>query len=129
MDVGSVQKAQAAPSPRQAVNLSAVSAVQRPDSAAPARPVATELDPSRSVTQVAESEAVRLDTSPGAEERAALDAAMKRVLARRTEIDEPTNTVVTRKVDTRSGEVVEQVPAEMLLKLRAYIRGVPPGSS
>ncbi|WP_043539998.1 hypothetical protein [Salinarimonas rosea] len=127
MDVGSVQKTPAAASARQAASQTVVAAVQRPDTATPARPVATELDPSRSVSQIAESEAVRLDTSPGAEDRAALDAAMKRVLARRTEIDEATRAVVTLTVDTESGEVVDQVPAEMLLKLRAYIRGAEPG--
>lgn len=127
MDAGSVPKPLALAPGIKASNPSAVAAVQRIDTATPAKPAPTELDASRSVTQVAESEAVRLDMSPGAEDRAALDAAMKRLLTRRTEIDEATRAVVTRTVDTRSGEVVDQVPAERLLKLRAYIRGVEPG--
>jgi|GEM_PF-2612733 len=126
MDVGSGPKTPASASGAKASNPVAVAAVQRTDKATPARPAPTELDASRSVTQVEASEAVRLDMSPGAEERAALDAAMKRMLQRRTDIDEATRAVVTRTVDTDSGEVVDQVPAEGLLKLRAYIRGVEP---
>lgn len=126
MDFGSVPKTPATPSAK-ASNPAAVAAVQRGDAPGAGKPAPTVLDPSRTVTRVAEDEAVRLDMNPGAEERAALDAAMKRVLARQTDIDEATRAVVTRKVDTESGEVVEQVPAESLLKLRAYLRGVEPG--
>ncbi|WP_349370854.1 hypothetical protein [Salinarimonas sp.] len=126
MDFGSVPKTPATPTAK-ASNPAAVAAVQRADAQTAPKPAPTVLDPSRTVTQVAESEAVRLDMNPGAEERAALDAAIKRVLARRTDIDEATRAVVTRKVDTESGEVVDQVPAESLLKLRAYLRGVEPG--
>jgi uncharacterized FlaG/YvyC family protein len=126
MDVGSVQKTPSSASGMKGSNPAAVAAVQRTDKATPAKPAPTQLDASRSVTQVDASEAVRLDMSPGAEDRAALDAAMKRVLERRTDIDDATRDVVTRTVDAESGEVVDQVPAETLLKLRAYIRGVEP---
>jgi hypothetical protein len=125
MDFGSVPKIPTTPGVKTS-NPAAIAAVQGGDGARAGKPAPTVLDPSRTVTQVAQSEAVRLDMNPGAEERAALDAAMKRVLARRTDIDEATRAVVTRKVDTESGEVVEQVPAESLLKLRAYLRGVEP---
>ena len=127
MDIGSVAKP---PIPTSAAqrpsNPVAVAAVTRTDVATPSAPAPTELDADRAVTRVGETDAVRVDISEDAGRRAALDAALKRVLERRNEVDEATNALVTRTVDRLTGEVVEQIPAESLLKLRAYIRAPDP---
>ena len=40
---------------------------------------------------------------------------------RRVERDDDTNSLVYRSIDTQSGHVVDQLPSESLLKLRAYV--------
>ncbi len=45
-----------------------------------------------------------------------------RELERETEVDDETKAMVTRTVDSQTGRVVNQFPAESLLKLRAYVR-------
>ncbi|MFC5069427.1 hypothetical protein [Flaviflagellibacter deserti] len=45
-----------------------------------------------------------------------------RELERETEVDDEAKVVVTRTVDGTTGRVVNQFPAENILKLRAYVR-------
>lgn len=100
-----------------------VATVQRADPAGPSRPVAkTELSPDKAVSQVAPPDAVKLDTSPGAADRAALEAVIARALEKRLEVDASSKAVVFRAEDPKTGEVVDQIPSEQALKLRAYLR-------
>lgn len=123
MEIGSVAR-QPTATPVRTSNPAAVAATQRVDVATPTKPAATELDADRAVTRVAESDAVRLEVSTQAQERVALDEAMRRLLDRRSDLDmdEETGTPVYRTIDGETGEVVNQVPSEELLKLRAYLR-------
>ncbi|HSP26002.1 MAG TPA: flagellar protein FlaG [Saliniramus sp.] len=82
----------------------------------------TELSREASVQPVEEASAVRFEPSEGSRERAALDAAMQRVVERSMEVDDRTRNVVFRAVDEKSGEVMLQLPSEQALKLRAYLR-------
>jgi uncharacterized FlaG/YvyC family protein len=113
MDVGGVN--------RPAVTSSqAVS--QRVDPPAASGFARTELSRVASVQPVEEISAVRFEPSEGSRERAALDAAMQRVVERSIEVDDRTKNVVFRAVNERTGEVMLQLPSEQALKLRAYLR-------
>jgi hypothetical protein len=74
------------------------------------------------VQQVSPIEAVRFELSDGYRERAVLDKILNRALQRSTDIDGPTKAVVHRVTDEATGEIVDQFPAEQILKLRAYLR-------
>ena len=84
--------------------------------------VRTELPPEASVQAVTEADAVRFEPSRGANERAALDAAVSAMIKRNIEIDPKTREVIFQSVDQRTGEVVRQLPEETMLKLRVYAR-------
>ncbi len=71
---------------------------------------------------VGEAPAVTFENRDGAQARARLDAAVREMIDRNTLIDPKTREVVYQSVDRKTGEVVRQVPDEMLLRLRAYAR-------
>src|SRR5215210_7037767 len=62
-----------------------------------------------------------LQAAPGT--RAAIEAAAQD-LRQQVIIDPETRDIVFQAVDERTGEVVRQVPDEMLLRLRAYVREI-----
>jgi hypothetical protein len=112
METGGSAKSVAAP----------IAATPRADVAASYRAVPTQLPPEATVQQVSPIEAVRFELSDGYRERAILDKILNRALQRSTDIDGPTKAVVHRVTDEATGEIVDQFPAEQVLKLRAYLR-------
>lgn len=103
-----------------------------------------ELAPEKTVRSIAAGEPVQLDIRGRAEERrydaqrqqSAQDEMMQQrrfdeqrrqqdlrdVIDRRLEVDPKTRSIVLRKTNRESGEVVEQYPDETMLKLRALSR-------
>jgi flagellar protein FlaG len=94
----------------------------RSDAMATAGAVKTELPQEASVQAAGEAPAVVLPSRERTEARARLDAAVREMIDRNTLIDPKTREVVYQSVDRKTGEVVRQVPDEMLLRLRAYAR-------
>jgi flagellar protein FlaG len=94
----------------------------RLDAMATAGAVKTELPQEASVQAVGEAPAVTFENRDGTQARARLDAAVREMIDRNTLIDPKTREVVYQSVDRKTGEVVRQVPDEMLLRLRAYAR-------
>ena len=103
-----------------------------------------ELPPEKTVRSISAGEPVQLDIRARAEERRA-DAQrqettqdetaqqrrfdeqrgrqnLREVIDRRIEVDPKTRAIVLRKTDRDTGEVVEQLPDETMLKLRALSR-------
>jgi uncharacterized FlaG/YvyC family protein len=112
MDAGSINRI---PIP------SAANAPQRTDTLAAAGAVKTELRPESAVQQVREVEPVRFEQSNDAASRASLDEALRETISRRIELDPKSREVVFQTV-SETGEVIRQVPAEALLRLRTYLR-------
>jgi flagellar protein FlaG len=105
-----------------------------------------ELPPEKTVRSIPAGEPVQLDIRARAEERrsdaqrqqSTQDEAtqqrrfdqqrreqnLRDVIDRRIEIDPETRSIVLRKTDRDTGEVVEQLPDETLLKLRALSREI-----
>ena len=105
-----------------------------------------ELPPEKTVRSVAAGEPVQLDIRARAEERRSEaqrqqstqdDTAQQRhfdeqrrqqelrdVIERRLDIDPKTRSVILRKTNRDTGEVVEQLPDETLLKLRVWSREI-----
>jgi hypothetical protein len=77
--------------------------------------VATELGPVRSVTAAS-------DSSGTTAHDPAHDALTPPPTTEKTLIKPQTRDVVLRVISTRSGEVIDQIPGETMLKLRAYFR-------
>ena len=105
-----------------------------------------ELPPEKTVRSVAAGEPVQLDIRARAEERrseaqrqqSTQDEAtqqrrfdeqrrqqeLRDVIERRLDIDPKTRSVILRKTNRDTGEVVEQLPDETLLKLRTWSREI-----
>jgi hypothetical protein len=113
MDVGSITRI---PTP------SATNAPQRADALVAAGAVKTELKPEAAVQQVREVEAVRFDPTNEIASRAALDQAIRETMSRRVVLEPKTREVLFQTVNEETGEVVRQVPDEVLVRLRAYVR-------
>jgi hypothetical protein len=88
--------------------------VSRPEPAAIAQAVATELPPAKAVTAV----------SPAAPALGLSDPYEYQVL-----VDPATHDVIYRTVDERSRQVVRQVPDQALLRMRAYARSLAQDTS
>ncbi len=84
--------------------------------------VATELAPEATVQPVGATQAVQFEPSGSAQMRAALDAKLRDMMVQsRTVMDPDMREVILQKVDPRTGEVIHQIPDEMMMRLRAYI--------
>jgi hypothetical protein len=79
--------------------------------------VTTELDAARSVT------ATNSSSAPAAYD-AALANPPRQDLAQNIVLDPQSREVIFREISVRSGEVVDQVPGDATLKLRAYLREI-----
>jgi hypothetical protein len=77
--------------------------------------VATELDAARSVTAANAASA-----APGYD--AALVASQRQDTAQNIVLDPQSREVIFREVSRQSGEVIDQIPGEVMLKMRAYQR-------
>ncbi|WP_406854096.1 hypothetical protein ABEG18_16250 [Alsobacter sp. KACC 23698] len=84
--------------------------------------VATDLPPAAAVTASPDAAQVRVDLSRGSQSIQDLEVAVRETIKRNLLLDPETRQVVYKAVDTRSGQTVEQIPDEALLKLRAYVR-------
>jgi hypothetical protein len=79
--------------------------------------VTTELDAARSVTAANSS-------STSTAHDAALVAPPRQDIAQNIVLDPQSREVIFREISVRSGEVVDQVPGDATLKLRAYLREI-----
>lgn len=123
----------------------AVQATVRTDISVQNGAAPVELPAEKTVRSIAAGEPVQLDIRARAEERRSdaqrqqstqSETAQQRrfdeqrrqdlrdVIDRRLEIDPKTRSIVLRKTDRDTGEVVEQLPDETLLKLRALSREI-----
>ncbi len=106
--------------------LSAVAAPQQRTDIAPVREaVRTDLpQPHQSVPATERSAGARLDDDTRARRaaRSGLSDDMRRELEREFEFDDDARDVVVRQLDSRTGEVVAQYPAEAIMRIRAYVR-------
>jgi hypothetical protein len=84
--------------------------------------VTTELPASATVKATGGSEGVRLEPKRPNDSQAALDAAVRRAIERHLSIDPQTKSLVLKVTEEPSGDVVRQIPDEVILKLRAYVR-------
>ncbi len=84
--------------------------------------VKTELPKAATVTGVDETSAARFDVSNEARDQAKREQALREAVRRNLTIDPKTRQVVFRAVDSKTGVVVNQIPSEAILKLRAYYR-------
>jgi flagellar protein FlaG len=94
----------------------------RTDHLVAAGAVRTELAPDAAVQQAPEAQAVRFDKDRRPEARAALEDVLREIIERRLMIDPRTRDVVFQAINTRTGEIVRQIPDEALLRLRTYLR-------
>ena len=90
----------------------------RPAPVAAREGVATDVSPERSVNPAEQTTAVRNDPNTTSPE-----------LSRQLAFDERTNALILRIVETQSQQVVNQIPSEAVLKLRAYNRALVAGLS
>jgi uncharacterized FlaG/YvyC family protein len=91
----------------------------RPASAPVQQAVKTELDPAKSVTA----------TAPGDQARSDLLSGRAASLDRQVVIDPQTREVIFRIMDTRTRQVVRQVPDQALLRMRAYAKALSEGKN
>jgi uncharacterized FlaG/YvyC family protein len=111
VDITTVRKAAAALAPP-----------VRPTAATVNEAVATELPDKEAVGASEKADRTTLDASETrARAMAAVEAAAKPI-ERRNFVDERTNDYVFQAVNQDTGEVVRQIPAEVNLRLRAYVR-------
>jgi uncharacterized FlaG/YvyC family protein len=92
--------------------------VVRPDPPPVREAVTTDLSPEKTVSAAPQTEAASVEISRAA--RAMQDTASEDVRKQTTK-DQDTNAIVYRETNTRTGEVVQQIPEEAILRLRAYI--------
>jgi hypothetical protein len=111
------------------LSLTPPAASPRADTLAASGAMRTELKPDAVVTQVGDAGSVRFAPSPGAQARALVDAAFRERVDRDLSIDPDSRAVIFQATDTRTGEVVRQIPDEALLRLRAYARDLREGAA
>jgi flagellar protein FlaG len=80
--------------------------------------VTTELDAARSVTAANSSSSAPTAHDP------ALVAPPRQDIAQNIVLDPQSREVIFREISVRSGEVIDQVPGDATLKLRAYLREI-----
>ena len=94
----------------------------RADNLVAAGAVRTDLTPEAAAQQVGDPEPIRFEPSHAADQRAALDAALRDMVERNLTVDPKTREVVFQAISKETGEVVRQFPEEAMLRLRAYVR-------
>jgi uncharacterized FlaG/YvyC family protein len=122
----------------------AVQTVIRTDIAVQTGAIPVELSAEKTVRSVSAGDPVQLDIRARANEQRQDDARqrqdnlfqerrfdelrrqqnLREVIDRRLEIDPKTRAIVLRKTNRDTGEVVDQLPDETMLKLRAYSRAI-----
>lgn len=87
--------------------------------------IRTELPRSATVNGVLASPPSRFEPSNDARDQAKREAALRDTIKRNIVIDPKTREIVFQAVDTKSGEVIRQIPSDAILRLRAYYRDAP----
>jgi uncharacterized FlaG/YvyC family protein len=107
----------------------AVTDYTRPASVPVQEAVATDLSPDHSITVSPATADTRQDNTAAASSQpsSSLRQANQDNLSRGYTIDQQTREVVFRVIDTRTRQVVRQVPDEALLRMRAYAAAVARG--
>jgi uncharacterized FlaG/YvyC family protein len=94
--------------------------VARPEPAPMRQTARTELPASETVVASAETADVRLDLSNIAQRSA--EASRQAEVSRKLELDDDSKELVYRVSNERTGQVLQQIPDEALLRLRAYVQ-------
>jgi uncharacterized FlaG/YvyC family protein len=103
----------------------ATTAVVRSDVApSAAASTSTDLPAAKTVTPAVESEAIRYDLSDSARRLQQAADALKQAVDRNLETDPRTRELVLKVTSRSTGQIVQQIPDEQQLKLRAYIRSM-----
>ncbi len=113
MELGGVNRASAVTTSGSVVNQH--SAQTGESSAAP------DLSPQKTVQAARAPEAVDVQISEDAATTAKRLEFMRQVIANRVEVDPETRQLLFQSVRQRTGEVVQQTPSDVSLKLRAYL--------
>lgn len=113
MELGGVSRASAVTTSGNVVNQH--SAQTGESSAAP------DLSPQKTVQAARAPEAVNVQISEDAATTARRLEFMRQVIANRVEVDPETRQLLFQSVRQRTGEVVQQTPSDVSLKLRAYL--------
>ncbi len=85
---------------------------------------ATDLPAASTVTPITGSEPIRYDLSDGARRLQAAADALQQAVDRNLVTDPRTSELVLKVVDHQTRQVIEQIPSEAQLRLRAYVRDV-----
>jgi uncharacterized FlaG/YvyC family protein len=108
MDIGPVTRPTQQPAP----------VVARTDPQPVRQAVTTQLPPEKTVTASTPPQAASVEISRAAR---AMQESEAEGVRKQTTRDQDTNALVYRETNTRTGEVVQQIPEEAILRLRAYI--------
>lgn len=84
--------------------------------------VKTELPESKTVTAIGAEPAVKLDISDRAQQISDAREAMQRFVTKHVTFDDDLRQVVITSVDQETGKTISQMPDEMSIKLRLYMR-------
>jgi uncharacterized FlaG/YvyC family protein len=113
MELGGVNRASAVTTSSSVVNQHTARTGE--SSAAP------ELSPQKIVQAATAPEAVDVRISDDAATTARRLDFMRQIIASRVEVDPDTRQILFQSVRQRTGEVVQQTPSDVTLKLRAYL--------
>jgi len=102
-------------------NVPSAQPTVRPEPVVQREAVSTQLPPAASVTAAAEAAPTKVEISRTAQTLQALEDPDAMALQRETTRDDETESLVYRVTDPKTGRVVQQIPDESLLRLRAYI--------
>jgi flagellar protein FlaG len=102
-------------------NLPSAQPVMRPDAPAVRTAVPTQGPPASAVTAATETAPASVEISRAARTLQALSSNDAAALRRETTRDEDSEALVYRVTDQKTGEVVQQIPEEAVLRLRAYL--------
>jgi hypothetical protein len=94
----------------------------RPASAPVREAAPTILPQAATVVQTPDTAAIAYQLSEDAQRRASREQALRDIIERHLTIDPATRTIVSRAVNTQTGEVVSQFPDDAILRLRSYFK-------
>ncbi len=94
--------------------------VARPEPAPMRQTARTELPSTEAVVASAQTADVRLDLSSIAQRSA--ETSRQAEVSRKLDLDDESKELVYRVSDQRTGQVLQQIPDEALLRLRAYVQ-------
>jgi flagellar protein FlaG len=105
--------------------VSAQAASARAESLVSNNRIRTELPRSATVNGTYGSSSTSFEPSHDAREQSKREAAVRDTIKRNLTVDPKTREIVYQAVDTKSGEIIRQIPSDAILRLRAYYRDAP----